>query len=85
MTTPRPQAYYARLQQVLSLLLTDSPPLELIAAWFEQEDSGLEDFCGMHLRPEVCWATCSDTIGAAMSMVDGAIGNANLTADGQLR
>lgn len=68
-----------RFGQIAYCLLDEHPPGKMIYDWFYNEGEELQDFFGVHAK--VQWTTAIDTIEAIEHMIEGAVGNANLTVD----
>lgn len=73
-----------RMREVLGTLLTKTPPLEMIKAYYHNECSDeLQIFCFEHcITP---WQTGIGIIEGAEHMVREAIQNGNLTTDAGIR
>lgn len=70
------------MRDALNLMLKKEVPMEMIDAWFDSDDEELQHYCIEHMKLE--WPMGIGLIEAAMELVDGARGNANIDDDGNL-
>lgn len=72
----------ALMLEALNMMLKKNATIEMVDAWLDSDDECLQQFCIDHSK--LNWPMGIGLIEAAMELVDGARGNANIDDDGNL-
>ena len=72
---------YARMQEVYSVLLVETPSIDMISAYENDVSEELQTFCVNNLRPAIKWSTGIGIIDAARCIYTEAVANANIEAN----